>query len=170
MTAAAPRVVVIGAGANELVAAHLLARAGRQVTVLQEHAVPDWQAGWVPGVVLRALGLEGKVSVHAPDPWLVALLPGGGQLELHRDMRATAASLRRLSARDAQKWPRFCERMARLAAFMEKLCLAPPASPLQLDFALRVRGPSRRLCQLDMFIWEIDRSCMPVDALYSTAH
>lgn len=144
MTAEAPRVVVIGAGANELVAAHLLARAGRQVTVLQEHAAPDPEAGWVPGVVVRALGLEGKVSVHAPDPWLVALLPGGGQLELYRDMRKTVAALRKLSAHDAEKWPGFCERMARLAAFMEKLSLQAPASPLDLQFALRVRGLGRQ--------------------------
>ncbi len=142
--AAATRAVVIGAGANELVAAHLLARAGRQVTVLAEHAGADWEAGWVPEQVLRALALDGKVRVHAPDPWLVAVLPGGGQLELFRDLRKTVASIRKLSARDAENWPRFCERMTRLAAFLETVLLRPPASPLEIGFALRVRRLGRQ--------------------------
>ena len=34
------KTVVIGAGANELVAAHYLARAGHEVIVLEEHDAP----------------------------------------------------------------------------------------------------------------------------------
>lgn len=143
MSARDDAVVVLGAGTNELVAAHMLSRAGRRVTVLEEHASPEWETGWIPPSILRALGLDGKVRIHLPDPWLVAMLPGGGQMELYRDMRKTVASIRRLSESDARKWPRFCARMTRLAGFMERQSLKPPGRPLELGFALRVRRLGR---------------------------
>ena len=49
--------IVIGAGANGLVAAHLLARAGRKVLLLEQHAESDItpDVGWVPPGVSAAL-------------------------------------------------------------------------------------------------------------------
>ena len=139
MSTGKPRAVIVGAGVSELVAAHLLSRAGRQVVVIEEHALPDWDLGWIPPAVLQALGLEGKVKIEAPDPWAVALLPDGGTLELHRDPQQTAASIRRMSPRDAGNWPHFCERMARLASFLEEMYSEAARNPLNLRTALRVR-------------------------------
>ncbi|HVJ24483.1 MAG TPA: hypothetical protein VM756_11160, partial [Burkholderiales bacterium] len=71
-------------------------------------------------------------------------LPEGGRLELWRDMARSVESIRRLSARDAERWPAFCKRMARLARFLEVLYAAPPPDPLSLSFALRARRLGRQ--------------------------
>ena len=130
------RAVVIGGGVNGLVAAHMLSRS-REVTVFEGEA-PEDGVGWVPPQVVRALGLKG-LQVEAPDPWAVAALPQGGRLELWRDAARSAESIRRVSPADAQKWPPFCARMARLARFLQKIYLEPPPDPLGMRFALRAR-------------------------------
>ena len=133
------RAVVVGGGTNALVSAHLLAKAGYAVSLFaeREEAKEDG-LGWVPPQVRRALGLDG-LGVETPDPWAVSALPGGGRLELWRDMARSVESIRRVSPADAQKWPRFCERMARLARFLEHAYLEPPPDPLGVRFALRAR-------------------------------
>jgi len=133
--------IAIGAGVDALVAAHLLARRGKQVLVVEERAPAAQDLGWVPSQVIRELSLELKAD--APDPWATALLQDGGKLELWRDVRRTSDSIRRFSERDAQSWPDFCRRMAALARLFEQLYLETPADPLNLRFALRVRGLGR---------------------------
>jgi phytoene dehydrogenase-like protein len=123
-------VVVIGAGVNELVCAHCLARAGRKVLLLDEYpAAPEaWRldAGWVPQAIVRDLALDAQgLALHHPDPWLTAPLPAGGRLELSRDLERSAAAIGRLSPGDAAKWPQFCERLARLARLLQRLYAAP---------------------------------------------
>ena len=130
--------IVIGAGPDELAAAHQLLRAGRSVIVVQEHAAPAHTEGWVP----RALAMPG-VIVDQPDPWLRTLLPDGGALELWQDLRHSAEAIRRVSPHDADAWPEFCERMAKLAALLEELYLSPPPSLVDLRFALKIRRLGR---------------------------
>jgi phytoene dehydrogenase-like protein len=131
------RAIVIGGGADALVAAQVLARSGREVMVIESAAcAPD--DGWVPPKVLRELRIDG-VNFDWPDPWLVVPLPDGGRLELWRDVARSAESIRRLSARDAERWPAFCAQMARLARFLEALYAAAPPDPLSAGFALRAR-------------------------------
>jgi phytoene dehydrogenase-like protein len=72
------------------------------------------------------------------------LLEDGGTLDLWQDMGRTVESLRRLSPRDAGKWPEFCRRMAALAAVFEALYTEPPANPLELGTAFRVRRLGRQ--------------------------
>jgi phytoene dehydrogenase-like protein len=136
-------VVVIGADANSLVAADLLARAGRTVTVLQEEPPRSRTVGWVPAQLARALGLS-ALSVEWPDPWLRAPLPDGGVLELSRDMARSVEAIRRVSARDAESWPRFCKRTATLARLLERLYVEAPPSLVDLRFALRLRRLGRQ--------------------------
>jgi phytoene dehydrogenase-like protein len=125
-------VIVIGADANELAAAHCLARAGHRVSVIDERATPpDWPSeGWVAPRIARGLGLErAGVRTRGADPWASAPLPGGGNLELSSDMARSVAAIGRLNARDAAKWPTFCERMQHLARLLEWLYLQPPPAP-----------------------------------------
>jgi len=136
------RTIVIGGGSDALVAAQLLARAGREVMVIDSRgASPD--EGWVPPNVLRELKIQG-LELEWPDPWLVVPLAGGGRLELWRDMARSVDAIRRVSARDAGRWPQFCERMARLARFLEGVYAAPPPDPLSPGFALRARRLGKR--------------------------
>ena len=129
--------IVIGTGVDTLVAAHLLARRGEQVLVVEERAPAAQDFGWVASQVLRELGLE--LEVDAPDPWITALLPDGGKLELWRDIARSSESIRRYSEQDARRWRDFCRRMAALARLFEQLYLDTPADPLNLRFALGVR-------------------------------
>jgi len=124
---------VFGAGVDELVAAHTLARGRRSVVVLDPRSARDGavtDSGWVPPRIVRDLGLEGALRIHRADPWAAAPLPGGGRLELWHDMARSVEAIRRVSPRDAERWPEFCERMARLARQLEALYTAPPPDPL----------------------------------------
>lgn len=158
-----PEIIVVGAGVNELVAAHYLARAGREVLVLQQHATPHdaWlDSGWVPPHIVRDLALDQReagiaLTVSRPDPWLVAGLPDGERLELWRDVARSADGIRRFSARDAQRWPAFCERMSALRGIMEAIYVAPPpdittSAPSELLRLVRYAFAVRRLNRLGM--------------------
>jgi phytoene dehydrogenase-like protein len=135
-------VVVIGASADGLVAAHLLAGRGHRVTLIEEHAPPARTVGWVPAELQRELALT-DLALACPDPWLRAPLPAGGALELWQDMARSVESIRRISVRDAERWPAFCERMAALRALIERIYLEPPPSLVDMRFALRVRRLGR---------------------------
>lgn len=123
-------IVVIGGGVNELVAAHWLARAGNAVVVLGEEAGASEAGsapGWIPAAIIRDLDLSRHgLAIRQPDPWICAPLANGGRLELWQDVARSAASIRPLSARDADRWPAFCEQMRQHASLIEALYLAPP--------------------------------------------
>jgi len=135
------RAIVIGSGANELVAAHRLARGGFQVIVSGEGSDSGHgDIGWAPPQVIRAFALERNgLVIDRPDPWAAAPLAAGGRLELWCDMARSVESIRRLSPRDAAKWPEFCARMACLAGFLEAIYQRAPPDPLSLKFALHAR-------------------------------
>jgi len=135
--------LVLGGGIDALAAAHLLARAGRRVTLLNEGiAERASDAGWVAPPLLRELQLDVRVS--RADPWASALLPDGGTLELWQDMARSVEAIRRLSPQDAAKWPDFCQRMAALAGVFEQMYAEPPVNPLDLGLAFRVRRLGRQ--------------------------
>lgn len=135
--------IVIGSNADALVAAHLLARAGHAVTVIDEHPALIDEGTWLPAELTGALALTGLKS-ELPDPWLSAGLPGGGVLELWHDVGKSVESLRRISPHDAENWPHFSERVQQLAGFLQRLYLAPPPGVVDLRFALKIRGLGRQ--------------------------
>ena len=76
------RAIVIGGGADALVAAQILARAGREVMMI-ESRTGLLDEGWVPPKVLRELKIEG-LELEWPEPWASVPLAAGGRLELSR--------------------------------------------------------------------------------------
>jgi phytoene dehydrogenase-like protein len=169
--------LVIGAGHNGLVAATLLARAGRKVLVLERRDAPGGQLAPLSltsgteidplhaGARLRAdVARELDLARHgisfegsAPEA-LVTVLPDGGTLRLTADAdAATLDAIRALSARDAERWPEFVRFMNAAAAFLDVLQSTPMPRLADADVVAHARPLAslawklRRLGRTDMF-------------------
>jgi len=149
--------VVVGDGVDELVAAHYLAKAGHDVTLVSAgvHGLHnDTEPGWVPPGVVRDLGLEQHgFAVVRGESWVRVPLGGADSLDLVSDVGRCAQAIRRLSIRDAERWPDFCVRMHALANVLAYVYCAPPPDPLTNNLgemiagartAFRVRGLGRQ--------------------------
>jgi phytoene dehydrogenase-like protein len=133
--------IVIGAGLNGLVAAAYLGKAGQRVlvverrdviggTVATEEVFPGFRfdicrhdAGWLSPRIASDLKLKRHgLEMLDVDASVFAPHPSGDRndyLLLHHDAQRSAALIRKHSAADAEKWPRFAERIARLAGFLK---------------------------------------------------
>ncbi len=151
--------IVIGAGVDELVCAHYLARTRRSVLVLDPRPAREeapTESGWVPPGIVRKLGLERRgLRIERSDSWATASLPDGGRLELWGDMARSIEAIRRLSPRDAGKWPAFCERMARLGRLLATVYMEPPP-----DLMGRSVGDLAQLAGLGLRVRRLGRQGM----------
>lgn len=170
--------ILIGTGHNGLVAANYLAKAGKKVLVLERRDVAGGQLARAsfgegftvdplhPGGMLRPdivadlglmkFGLDVKPSSKSP---CIALLPSGGRLHLVADGKdaAALASIRALSAKDAERWPAFVAFMDKAAGFLDAAYRTP--MPRLPNVNLRKQGlplarlgwTLRRLGGRDMF-------------------
>ena len=129
-------VVVLGSEPDALVAARELAAAGKRVLLLEParelggtcreiEFAPGWRAapltfdlGSLDEQAFRA-GAPPGARVEA-DPTVIALTESGPLL-LQRSVAQTAAQLRRFSARDAERWPKFVGQVAALSGFLAAL-------------------------------------------------
>jgi phytoene dehydrogenase-like protein len=139
-------IIIVGAGHNGLVTAAYLAQAGKRVLLLERNAAPGGQlaAGMLgpgfdapplhPGGRLRPdivqdldLARHGLVATDGSGEPYVALLPGGGRLRLtsRANDAATLEAIRRLSSRDAARWPEFVAFMNAAAGWIDTVYRTP---------------------------------------------
>lgn len=145
--AAAPKVVILGAGHNGLVTAFYLARAGVKPLVLERREVPGGAATteefhpgfrcstlahtWGP--LLPAIVREMQLARHGlemiePRVRVFAPLPDGRALRLDSDPIESARQIEEFSRRDAEKFLAFHRDLERFGKLLERLLtMTPPA-------------------------------------------
>src|SRR5438270_8841007 len=161
-------VAIIGAGHNGLVCAAYLAKAGRKVLVLEsrelvggcavtEELWPGYKvssASYLSSLmqekVVRELELEKfGYKVDAKDPAFFSPFPDDRYLFMWQDRKRTLEEIAKFSKRDADVYPKYEERLERLAIVAESLLLTtpPPFPPRAIDLPhyLRLVGTMKGL-------------------------
>ncbi|HEX9894890.1 MAG TPA: NAD(P)/FAD-dependent oxidoreductase, partial [Gemmatimonadales bacterium] len=111
--------------------------------------------GWLPPAVASGIGLDTRGSFASSEIASAVTLGDGQWLTLPRDAARAAQAIRPFSARDADRWPGFTTRLARIAGFLEALYQLPApdldtTSVHEILPLLGVAGKLRRLGRDDM--------------------
>jgi phytoene dehydrogenase-like protein len=165
-------VIIVGGGHNGLVCAAYLARAGRQVLVLEsrelvggcavtEEIWPGYKvstASYLTSLlqerIIRDLELARfGYQVDAKDPAFFSPFPDGRHLFMWQDRAKTVAEIAKFSKHDAEAFPAYEDHLERLSQVVEGLLLTtPPEFPPRgvfdfvdyLKLAARMRGLSAK--------------------------
>jgi len=151
--------VIIGTGHNGLVAACVLARAGHQVTMLEQRDVVGGACvteELIPGFrvssaaysfslfrpeIVEALELERHgLRWYPKEPRMFVPLLDGRHFFVWRDRARTLAEVERISRADAEAWPRWDAFWDEVAAVIRPLLLAEPPTLAALDEQLDRQG------------------------------
>jgi phytoene dehydrogenase-like protein len=148
--------VVVGGGHNGLVCAAYLARAGRQVLVLERRpmvggcavteelwpgyriSVASYLVSLLKDEIVRDLQLK-KLGYHVypKDPPFFTPFPDGRHLFMWQDSARTLAEIARFSKKDAAAFPRYDEHLESLAQTIDAMLLGnPPEDVSALDEVL----------------------------------
>src|SRR5436190_3737177 len=138
--------IVIGAGHNGLVAATMLAKAGRTVVVLEQTDRPGGcartseiapgfrcptlaHAAAIDPAIVRELALERHgLSIIRADADVCAPTLDGRALVLWRNATRAAREIEAFSAKDAAQYLRFLESFRRISGVLDAIASAPPPS------------------------------------------
>jgi phytoene dehydrogenase-like protein len=161
--------IVIGAGANGLATATLLARKNRRVLVLERRDVaggtnateefhPGFRAnacrddvGWIPESLVRQLQLERHgLRWIQPTAGLVSVGADSPPVATYPDLARTVDGLKNVSAADASRWNAFTDFVGRVAGFLEAAYAirAPRVQSRALGDLVALAGLGRRLRKL----------------------
>ncbi len=139
-------VIIIGGGHNALVAAAYLAKAGMKPLVLERgervggcaatgEIAPGFRvptlahAAAIEPAIVRGLALERHgLQIVRADAAACAPARDGRGVVLWADAQRAAESIRQLSSRDAERYPRFLASFSRISAVLRALAAAPPPS------------------------------------------
>src|SRR5512146_2311439 len=156
-------VAIVGGGHNGLVAAAYLARAGRNVLVLERREIlggcsvteeiwPGYRvstAAYLTSLlqerIVRELELERfGYRVDAKDPAFFSLFPDGRHFFMWQDRAKTLAEIAKFSKHDADVYPAYEDQLERIARVVESLLLTtpprfPPSAIDAVDY-LRLAG------------------------------
>jgi len=143
-------IIVIGSGVNSLVAAAMMAKAGKKVLVLESREeigglastnefAPGFKCNtindtikWVDPRIIKELEIQSK-DLELIDIDIKRIALGAGENELiifHKDPLLTSESIANHSENDAKKWKDFTIHIEKLTKFLEKLYqLTPPSLP-----------------------------------------
>jgi phytoene dehydrogenase-like protein len=151
--------VVVGGGHNGLTAACYLAKAGLSVVVLERRNVvggacvteelfpgfrlnvASYTIGMLQPEIVRELNLsEAGFASYVRDPQFTAVFPDGRHLIVYPDLERTVADVARLSAHDAEAWPRFEADSGRVGAILREWFLRPADDSTWADFARAFSG------------------------------
>jgi phytoene dehydrogenase-like protein len=123
--------IIIGAGHNGLVAAAYLAKQGKKVLVLERRAIVGgsvvtesfgedftvdsvWTGGTLRPDIIKDLGLgTSATNTRTTRPPFISLQPDGNHLTLD------AESIKRISEKDAARWPEFVRFMDKAAHILD---------------------------------------------------
>ena len=162
-------VIVIGAGANGLASAALIAKKGKRVLLLERRDVaggtnateefhPGFRAsacredaGWVPESLVRRLELTRHgLQWLQPTAGMVSLSSGAPPIATYPDVARTVDSLKTHSPIDAAKWPAFTAFVDRVAGFLQAAysLRAPKVQSRALGDLFALAGLGQRLRRL----------------------
>jgi phytoene dehydrogenase-like protein len=142
-------VIVIGGGITSLVTAAYLAKAGRKVLLFEqkeilggiavtEKLLPGYKfsslvdgAGYLSPSISSDLKLDQHgLEIIPIDPIVYSLQPGGQNLLITQDMRATSENIARFSEADARAYPTFVELLGKISAVVAGIMhMTPPDLP-----------------------------------------